>query len=195
MANISSAYGTFKFDKDFYHQHHLLIDDYLDNTELAAAYGIHIDSHDEQGEFNFNADGRWSMENTLPWCLTPVDFNGNRDTDSGDIQRFKRFFDLLKESGTCIRFNYYDYESGMCFLVKQAAVLVPSSPNKICFNFESGYLLSNDGDQAYIESVIDNWYDNQLVQFKQKHTRMEILQNVIHYLQTSQLPGTKVPGL
>ena len=72
MANVTTAQGTFSFDENFYDTYQDFLEDYFDNTNLSAEYGITDVNSQGNGTFDFYAAGRWSMANILSWCLMPV---------------------------------------------------------------------------------------------------------------------------
>ena len=122
MANVTTAQGTFSFDENFYHTYQDFLEDYFDNTNLSAEYGITDVNSQGNGTFAFYADGRWSMANILSWCLMPVYSKPNTA-----FAKYTKLLDYLRESKTSIKFDYTDYDPGMQWRVHEQATLYPNS--------------------------------------------------------------------
>lgn len=122
MANITDAFGEFVFDEDFYNENRQLINNYFTKAKLGQYYGIYQVHNNGDGTFTFNANGRWSMSNTLSWCLTPV----NADAKA----LFDEFFNALTKARETISFDYTDYNPAMVWYKHIHAVIAPrKTPN------------------------------------------------------------------
>ena len=95
MANCTDARGEFSFEDDFYKQNQELIENYFNKAKLNAAYGITNVFTNHDGSFRFEAIGRWSMDNILPWCLAV-------DTKSNLFPVFNTLFDKLNKAKSCV---------------------------------------------------------------------------------------------
>lgn len=121
MANCTDVEGTFDFQPNFYKAHEELIESYFNGVTLSAEYGIEDVDSLGNGQFSFYATGRWSMENILPWCLSPV------DSDKSCDEKFAKLFKALRESkDNRIEFKYTDYDPGN-FRVSQTATIIPDT--------------------------------------------------------------------
>lgn len=194
MANISSANGTFEFDKDFYKANKELIEKYFDKAVLGAEYGINFVESTQSPVFSFEASGRWSMQNSLPWVLTPVCLENKEvdETEQEQVDLFEELFKRLAESNTEIKFDYDDEESGCQFYVHDIATLAPNKdwqqdPSQDCFTitnyqsqdlgfndknlvtegYEGGYDLDSERDIEYLkQDYLNDWYQQQSNEFK-----------------------------
>lgn len=130
MANVSDANGVFNFDEDFYKKNKALIDSYFESATLNSAYGITEAYGNGNGDFDFYADGRWSMENILPWALSPVNRDSKLARPVGQIktvgEAYDQLFTLLSKENQAVEFDYEDYESGNMFRVHQTATIMPA---------------------------------------------------------------------
>lgn len=127
MANITDAQGKFTFNSDFYKANQNLIDSYFHNAKLGTYYGIFSLVNNHDGSFNFEANGRWSMQNTLKWCLTPL------DSESQPI--FDNLFDKLRNHNQIIMFDYEDYDPAMDWREHQMIAITPA----LCTKPEENY--------------------------------------------------------
>lgn len=118
MANVTDAIGTFTFNSDFYKENQDLIDAYFHNAKLGMNYGIFSLVNNHDGSFNFEANGRWSMQNTLKWCLTPL------DSESQPI--FDELFNKLRNRNQIIMFDYNDYDPAMGWREHQMVAISPA---------------------------------------------------------------------
>lgn len=129
MANITEASGTFTFEEDFYKKNHDLIERYFDNAVLDADYGITNVNSEGDGNFDFDADGRWSMYDILDWCLSPQ----NRltiDHDKSLIDIYKELLATMREADTEVTFDYIDYDPGN-FYVEEIATIKAKKEKKL----------------------------------------------------------------
>lgn len=197
MANVSSAEGSFTFDEKFYKDHKELLDKYFDECDFMGAYGIEIMGHDG-ASVDFSGAGRWSMEDSLPWCLSPACIADNPDVlnehDKQMIKMYHQWLHALRESGTSIEFEYEDEEEGTQFFVHQEGTLWPKAHdntdgidfdvdgmvtedlgfndgNLINHDFECGYDMGDGEDIKFLkENDLGDWYKQQPADFRQKHS-------------------------
>lgn len=134
MANITEVTGTFTFNKDFYEKHKDLIEKYLDYAILNAAYGITaVNSHGD-GEFDFDADGRWSMEDILDWCLSPQ--NSKEKVDDTTVKdMYRKLITAMRKENAQIDFDYTDYDPGN-FFIKEHDIVSAKDTDKFDKNDE-----------------------------------------------------------
>lgn len=204
MANMSSANGTFEFDKDFYRDNQKLIEKYFQKAVLGGFYGIDIVESTNSPIFKFTASGRWSMQNTLPWALTPVCFSKEElnNIEQEQVDLFEALYKQLIESGTRIKFEYNDEESGVGFLVHDTATVVPNEAwqqdkgqdcflvkdyqskdlgfndkNVIVKDYEDGYDMGNEEDVEYLkQDYLNDWYQQQDDNFKAEHSLEDVIE-------------------
>lgn len=131
MANCTEVNGEFCFHDDFYQKHAKLIENYFAKAKLISAYGIdYLESH-HNGNFDFTAIGRWSMESDLHWVFEPV--NGKDKMDNGQTvqEAFKELWDTMDKENACVEFEYTDYDSGMATKQSvEATIMVAAKPEK-----------------------------------------------------------------
>lgn len=116
MANISFSYGNITIQKEKFT---LKMQELLEScAQISGEYGMDISpaskTKDEYGniQYDFDGYGRWSMDCTLPWCIT----------NSAKGQELAK---LMDEREATINISFIDYECGCCFLVKEMGVLSP----------------------------------------------------------------------
>lgn len=122
MANITDAMGTFTFDSNFYKENKDLIDIYFQNAILGRQYGIFSITNNYNGVFSFQANGRWSMQNTLKWCLTPL--------NAPSKLLFNQLFNKLKKQNQTITFDYSDYDPAMNWREHDTTIIAPATSPK-----------------------------------------------------------------
>ena len=152
MANCTDAHGEFSFEDDFYKQNQELIENYFNKAKLSAAYGITNVFTNHDGSFRFEAIGRWSIDNILPWCLAV-------DTKSNLFPIFNTLFDKLSKAQSCVEFEYEDYDPGMEWRVAKTATLYPKSKTNyddyFDFQIDSSCDLPMDDYSLIVDNVED----------------------------------------
>lgn len=153
MANASQCNGQIIIDRDFFNEHADTIINGLDNMlESPGYYGFeNIDTeivdenNDDNKVIDFTANGRWSMEDTLPhlfdkqWYGLPAD----DEKTAKKYAPLEKFLDLLaKTNEPVITLSYIDSESGSRFIVHQEAEFTGIKPN-IISEEEHEYNLEN----------------------------------------------------
>ena len=204
MANCSSTNGTFTFDKDFYNQNKQLINDYFDKAKLDGCYGIEILGANDEGSFDFDGTGRWSMEYSLPWVLSPACIEKKNPTpaEQEQIKLFWELLDKMIKADTKVEFEYDDEESGAAFYVHQNAVVVANKDRKeddvsnffkikscktenlgyneynlINNDYEEGYFMdSDDNIEALKNDFLNDWYADQPEEYRQEHSLDSIVE-------------------
>lgn len=204
MANVSTVTGSFTFQEDFYKEHKTVIDSYFDQAVLQAYYGIEVDGH-EENMFDFTGSGRWSMQNTLPWALEPVD---SYDLSTQVTNLFKKWFVALQETGATVEFDYIDYEPGSELYVHEIVTIAPKQGNfeelsklegmfqivnvhstdlgysegaLIRDDYEEGYLLTLEEDKAMVASKLADWFSRWGADY-QGYTTTRFVDEVLDYL-------------
>lgn len=204
MANISSASGKFTFDKNFYEINKELIEKYFEKAVLSVTYGIDRVKSTDSPTFKFDASGRWSMHNTLPWALSPVGFGDNvlTSTEKEQVELFEKLCNLLVESDAEIKFEYDDEETECEFFVHDIAIITPkknwrhaknqnyflikdyhskdlgfNDKNIIAKGYEEGYCMENGEDIERLKrDYLNDWYQQQNDGFKTKHSLEEVVE-------------------
>lgn len=204
MANVSTVTGSFTFEEDFYKEHKSAIDDYFDQAVLQAYYGIEVDDNSEN-VFDFTGFGRWSMQNTLPWALQPVD---GYDLSTNVMNLLKEWFVALQETGSTISFDYIDYEPGSKLYAHEIVTIAPkqgdfeelyklegmfeivdihstdlgySEGALIRDDYEEGYLLTLKEDKATVASKLADWFSRWGADY-QGYTTARFVDEVLDYL-------------
>lgn len=132
MANISSASGVISFEHEFYQKHKQLVESCLDSDNFNGYYGLLRVESTHDGDFCFDAAGRWSLENTLPWLLKPVLENESKPTtrDQAHLKEYRDLTQALAADNSRVIVEYTDTEAGMQFIVEQSAILTPQKPGQ-----------------------------------------------------------------
>lgn len=161
MANISNAFGTITFlDKQWYLKNQKLIDttltDIAKDTAKNGYYGIDYIDKREDGQFDFEADGRWTFLSTLDSGLNPKWWNKSTSA-MHDL-----YLKILKDQPE-IEIEFTDEEAG-CEVLYQETVIITTKNNKLVLNVTAekdfDYTLPNlikcgfyDGRQATPDNI------------------------------------------
>lgn len=203
MANCSSVNGSFSFGKDFYKENKQLIENYFSKAVLDACYGIQILNSNGNGSFDFDGTGRWSMEYSLPWVLSPACIEEKNPTpaEQEQIELFWELLDKMIKADAEVELEYEDEESGAAFYVRQDAVVIANKDRKkddvsnlfkikscktedldyneynlISNDYEDGYFMdSDDSIEALKNDFLNDWYADQPEEYRQEHSLDEIV--------------------
>lgn len=136
MANSTEVKGTFEFNGDFYKKEHTIIDKYFEKAKLCVDYGIEYIENNLDGSFDFEAIGRWSMENILPWCFKP--FNGDKQFNEKHTieDAYEYLLKQMKAENTSVSFFYTDYDSGMNWRKEVDAMITPTQKREENHDFD-----------------------------------------------------------
>lgn len=173
MANLTQVAGTFNFDKDFYQKNKALIDKYFGYATLNADYGIADVNNEENGTFDFYANGRWSMENILDWCFAPQ--NGEEIVDDKTINElYRKLVTAMRKAHAEVLFDYTDYDSGN-FFIKESDIVTAKNTDTFDKNGEDfdhqqvdqedlgmddKSLIENDQEEGIIVDNTDQYTQN-----------------------------------
>ena len=201
----SSAYGSFSFEEGFYNQNKELIDSYFDRAELRNTYGIDVEGH-KGVRFGFDGTGYESMQKSLPWVLSPVCIKDEELSagEKGQVDLFRKLYALMIVAHTRVTFEYTDMATGdgFGFYVRQKATIIPNGHrdgsdltnffsvescitedlgyndrNIINAGYENGYDLHNKDDIQYLkDDYLDDWYYQQTVTYRQRHSLDSIVE-------------------
>ena len=200
MANISSACGTFWFNDEFQKKHAQLIQEYFDKAKLDEFYGIYINDSDN-GVFDFSGDGRWSMDNTLPWALCPI-----ADSNSDHVKRlYYKLYKAMQKEKAVVTFDFDDYESGVQFNVHEIVEVTawddPDSDQPFKLNIkvekdlgfddatlinqgrEDGYLMDIPEDrECFYNNEFESWYRKQSRKYQKEHLKLPLFLQTVAFL-------------
>ena len=183
MANLSDCSGTMIIDGKFYNQHHSLIIQALNDLDkMCVTYGFQdietyaVDKNDEDDiEIDFDATGRWSMEETLPELFQERWYSLDSDHASEE-ERNKHhalitFFELLKNTDEpVITLDYVDTDPATEFICHETAEYTNGLP-ELTFEEDYDYTVENviryvwrEEPEMYLVAIdnvedLDEWFE------------------------------------
>lgn len=182
MANATEVEGTFSFDEDFYKKNSKIIERYFDNAYLAGDYGIDDVNSNGDGSFDFDAIGRWSMEDILEWCLSPQ----NRlaiDHDKSVIDMYKDLLSAMRKADATVTFDYTDYDSGN-FYVKETDVIRARKEAKLTPNGCDFVKVSSNCEDLDMDdkTLIDNELEDGIIVDDKERYVQETIDEIVKEL-------------